>query len=194
MPPCDQPDRARQQPANMLQCETHSKDETGDLPQVVIGMAVTTGGLPVRLWVWPGDTVDTTVLGEVKADLAGWQLNRTVWVVDAGITSKQNRKVLTAGGSGFIVAEKLRSSEHDVIEARGRQGRFRKVDDTPEVKDIRLGDGPSQQRLVMVRNLEAAAREAHTRNIEVTRPGAVVPYGGSGTGNDSTPGTTPHHV
>ena len=78
----------------------HSKDSRDDLPQVVIGMAVTTGGLPVRLWVWPGDTADTTVLGQVKDDLAGWRLNRTVWVVDAGFTSKDNRKVLTQGGSG----------------------------------------------------------------------------------------------
>ena len=141
----------------------HSKDSRDDLPQVVIGMAVTTGGLPVRLWVWPGDTADTTVLGQVKDDLAGWRLNRTVWVVDAGFTSKDNRKVLTAGGSGFIIAEKLRSSEHEVVEARSRQGRFRKVDDTLEVKDIKLGDGPAQQRFVMVRNLQQAEREAHTR-------------------------------
>jgi len=58
-------------------------------------MAVTTGGLPVRLWVWPGNTTDTTVLAEVKEDLAGWQLNRTVWIADAGFASKDNRKILT---------------------------------------------------------------------------------------------------
>ena len=73
-------------------------------------MAVTTGGLPVRLWVWPGNTTDTTVLEEVRNDLAGWQLNRTVWIADAGFASKDNRKILTQGGSGFIVAERLRGS------------------------------------------------------------------------------------
>jgi hypothetical protein len=41
----------------------------------------------VRLWVWLGFTHDHTVLAEVKADLAGWQLNRTVWVVGAGFAS-----------------------------------------------------------------------------------------------------------
>jgi transposase len=142
----------------------HSKDSRDDLSQVVIGMAVTAGGLPVRLWVWPGNTADTTVLAEVKDDLAGWRLNRTVWVADAGFASKDNRKVLTQGGSGFIIAEKLRSSEHEVVEARGRQGRFRAVDEHLEVKDIRIGDGPSTQRFVMVRNLQAAEREAHTRD------------------------------
>jgi hypothetical protein len=141
----------------------HSKDSRPDLPQVVIGMAVTTGGLPVRLWVWPGNTGDTTVLEQVKADLAGWQLNRTVWIVDAGFTSADNRKVLTRGGSGFIIAEKLRGSDHQVVEARSRQGRFRKVDDHLEVKDIVVGDGPARQRFVMVRNLQAAQRDAHTR-------------------------------
>lgn len=141
----------------------HSKDSRPDLPQVVIGMAVTTGGLPVRLWVWPGNTADTTVLAEVKGDLAGWQLNRTVWVVDAGFTSKDNRKVLTRGGSGFIIAEKLRGSDADVAAAKARQGRFRTVDDRLQVKDIRVGDGPSTQRFVMVRNLDQADRDAHTR-------------------------------
>ena len=141
----------------------HSKDSRPDLPQVVIGMAVTTGGLPVKLWVWPGDTQDQTVLAEVKKDLAGWRLNRTVWVVDAGFTSKDNRKVLTGGGSGFIIAEKLRGNEAATVEARSRQGRFRTVDEHLQVKDIRVGDGLSEQRFIMVRNLDAAAHDAHVR-------------------------------
>jgi transposase len=141
----------------------HSKDSRPDLPQVVIGMAVTTGGLPVKLWVWPGDTQDQTVLAEVKADLAGWRLNRTVWVVDAGFTSAANRKVLTGGGSGFIIAEKLRGNEVATVEARSRQGRFRTVDEALQVKDIRVGEGTAQQRFVMIRNLDAAAHDAHVR-------------------------------
>jgi len=30
-----------------------SKDHRDDLPQVVIGMAVTRDGIPVRVWCWP---------------------------------------------------------------------------------------------------------------------------------------------
>lgn len=126
-------------------------------------MAVTTGGLPVRLWVWPGNTTDTSVLAEVKDDLAGWQLNRTVWVTDAGFSSAANRKTLTAGGSGFIVAEKLRNRSAEVVDARSRAGRFRTVDETLRVKDIVVGEGPARQRFVMVDNQQAAARDAATR-------------------------------
>jgi transposase len=141
----------------------HSKDHRDDLPQAVIGMAVTRGGVPVRLWVWPGFTQDQTVLEEVKTDLAGWQLNRTVWVVDAGFASADNRQLLQAGGSGFIVAERLRSNEHEVAEARARQGRYRKIDDQLEVKEITLGEGPTAQRFIICRNHEVARRDAAIR-------------------------------
>ncbi|MEX0836221.1 MAG: IS1634 family transposase [Nitriliruptor sp.] len=142
----------------------HSKDSRPDLPQVVIGMAVTRTGMPVRLWVWPGDTADTTVMEQVKADLVGWKLNRTVWVVDAGFASKDNRKTLTAGGSGFIVAERLRGKDAQVAEARARQGRFKTVDGQLQVKEIRVGEGAATQRFIMCRNLQAAERDAAIRD------------------------------
>ena len=36
-----------------------SKDSRDDLPQIVIGMAVTRDGIPVRVWCWPGNTNDS---------------------------------------------------------------------------------------------------------------------------------------
>jgi transposase len=38
----------------------HSKDHRPDLPQIVIGLAVTREGIPVRVWCWPGNTNDQT--------------------------------------------------------------------------------------------------------------------------------------
>ena len=35
-----------------------SKDRGPDLSQVVVAFAVTRDGIPVRCWVWPGNTVD----------------------------------------------------------------------------------------------------------------------------------------
>ena len=40
----------------------HSKDHRPDLPQVVIGLAVTKEGIWVRVWSWRGNTSDTSVL------------------------------------------------------------------------------------------------------------------------------------
>ena len=53
----------------------HSKDHRADLPQVVIAMAVTRDGVPVRCWTFPGDTADTATIGRlaptVKSTLPG---------------------------------------------------------------------------------------------------------------------------
>src|SRR5712692_6093084 len=56
----------------------HSKDHRPDLPQVVIGLAVTREGIPVRVWVWPGNANDQRLVEQVKADLLGWRLGRAV--------------------------------------------------------------------------------------------------------------------
>ena len=64
----------------------HTKDHRADLPQVVIGLAVTREGIPVRVWCWPGNTNDHTVLPKVKDDLRGWRLHRVTWVVDRGLS------------------------------------------------------------------------------------------------------------
>jgi hypothetical protein len=39
-----------------------SKDSRDDLPQVVIGMAVTRAGIPVRVWCWPRNTSDSALI------------------------------------------------------------------------------------------------------------------------------------
>jgi transposase len=39
-----------------------SKDSRDDLPQVIVGMAVTRDGIPVRVWCWPGNSADTPLI------------------------------------------------------------------------------------------------------------------------------------
>jgi hypothetical protein len=46
-----------------------SKDSRDDLPQVVVGMAVTRDGIPVRCWSWPGSTETTKTQGDLMASL-----------------------------------------------------------------------------------------------------------------------------
>jgi transposase len=96
----------------------HSKDHRGDLPQVVIAMAVTRDGVPVRCWTFPGDTTDTAIIRTIKDDLGGWGLRRLVWVADRGFASAANRAYLTRGGGHYIHAEKLRQTNTEAAAAR----------------------------------------------------------------------------
>jgi hypothetical protein len=94
------------------------KDHRPDLPQVVIGLAVTREGIPVRVWTWPGNTSDQTVIEQVKADLGGWKLGRCVWVVDSGFSSAENLRSLRRAGGHYIAGMKLRAG---TAEAKLRQ-------------------------------------------------------------------------
>jgi hypothetical protein len=75
-----------------------SKDHRGDLPQVVVGMAVTRTGIPIRSWCWPGNTGDSALIRQVRDDLRDWKLSRVMWVADRGFTSAENRRYLQRGG------------------------------------------------------------------------------------------------
>src|SRR3954454_19288747 len=71
-----------------------SKDSRDDLPQVVIGMAVTRAGIPVRVWCWPGNTTDSALIRQAREDMRDWTLARVMWVADRGFSSKENRREL----------------------------------------------------------------------------------------------------
>lgn len=72
-----------------LRCRGHSKDHRPDLPQIVIGLAITRAGIPVRCWVLPGNTADASTVEMVQRDLAGWKMSRMVWVLDRGFAGEE---------------------------------------------------------------------------------------------------------
>src|SRR5437867_2020428 len=147
----------------------HSKDHRPDLPQVVIGLAVTREGIPVRVWVWPGNTNDQTVIEQVKDDLRGWRLGRCVWVVDRGFSSDENLRYLTRGGGHWLAGERMRDSSPDPRAALARQSRYRAVRDNLRVKDVRLGEGDNAQRFVVCHNPAEAERDKGERDAQLAR-------------------------
>lgn len=137
-----------------------SKDHRPDLPQVVIGMAVTRTGIPVRVWCWPGNTGDSKLIRQVKADMRDWTLTRIVWVADRGFASETNRRYLRSGDHHYIIGEKLRSGSAEATAALSRQGRYQQVTDNLRVKEVRISD---HERFVICHNPDGAERDAAVR-------------------------------
>jgi len=129
----------------------------------VVGLAVTRTGIPVRVWVWPGNTADQAVISEVKDDLAGRRLGRAVWVVDRGLSSEENLRYLRRGGGHWIAGQRMRAGEPAAEAALARQGRDREVRDNLRVKEVRLGEGDLERRFVVCHNPEEAARDRERR-------------------------------
>lgn len=146
----------------------HSKDHRSDLPQVIIGLAVTKEGIPVRVWVWPGNTADTAVLPEVRDGMRGWNLGRVITIVDRGFSSNANLDYLRRGGGTWIAGEKMRDGSADAAEALSRQGRYTTVDDHLKVKEVSLASTPGV-RWIVCWNLAEAAKDAARRDDAITR-------------------------
>jgi hypothetical protein len=137
-----------------------SKDHRDDLPQVVIGMAVTRDGIPLRSWCWPGNTSDSALIRQVKDDLREQALSRVAWVADRGFTSAENRRYLRRGGNHYIIGERLRSGSAEADAALSRQGRYQEVAENLRVKEVRIAD---DERFVICHSPEGAERDAAIR-------------------------------
>jgi Transposase DDE domain len=156
-------------PVDELRRLGHSKDHRPDLPQVVIGLAVTREGIPVRVWVWPGNANDQTLIDQVKNDLLGWRLGRAIYVVDSGFSSRDNLRHLRSAGGHYIAGVKLRSGMSQTEAALSRQGRYRQVRDNLRVKEVRVGDGDAAERYIVCHNPAEAERDRARRQQRIDR-------------------------
>jgi hypothetical protein len=149
-----------------------SKDHRDDLPQVVIGMAVTRDGIPVRVWSWPGHTGDSALIRQVRDDMRDWNLARIVWVADRGFASAENRRYLQKGAGHYIIGEKIRSRSAEAQAALSRQGRYATVAHNLQVKEVRLDN--ATDRFVICFNPDQALRDQHVRAQLVARLQATI--------------------
>ena len=148
------------EPAGFRTCGK-SKDHRDDLPQVVIGMAVTRDGIPVRVWCWPGNTADSALIRQVKDDMRDWSpveghLGRRPRLHLRGEPPlpAQGRRQLHHRGEAPL---RLRRRAGRPVPAGPLQGRRA---GTCEVKEVRIAD---DERFVICFNPEAAERDAAVR-------------------------------
>ena len=141
----------------------HSKNGRGDAAQVVVGLAVTREGFPVRHWVFPGNTVDVSTVARMGKELGGWKLNRCVFVGDAGMVSKENLRALARGGGRYIVCMPVHPGGKIDTEVLSRRGRYREAGPKLRVKEVVLGEGERRERYAVCYNPSEARRKSRHR-------------------------------
>ncbi len=137
--------------------------EGGWAPQVVIALAVTRDGLPVRSWVFPGNTSDVTTVKQVKADLKGWKLGRALFVADSGMNSEESRKELAKACGKYLLAARAGSVKEIRDDVLARPGRFKVISDNLQAKEVTVGDGVRRRRYIVCYNPKQADRERKHR-------------------------------
>jgi hypothetical protein len=141
----------------------HNKEGRDSQPQVIVALAVTRDGIPVRSWVLPGDTADVATVARIKEDLRAWRLGRCVFVGDAGMYSAANLLALSRGLGRDILATPLRKLSEVEAEVLSRPGRYKPVADNLQVKEVVVGDGERRRRYVLCLNPQEAERQRRHR-------------------------------
>ena len=136
----------------------HSKEGTWTA-QVVVALAVTRDGLPVRSWVFPGNTSDVTTIERIKKDLRGWKLGRALFVADAGMNSEETRKELAKACGKYLMAARMGSVKEIKEEVLPKRGRYKVISDNLHAKEVVVGDGVRRRRYILCYNPHQAKRE-----------------------------------
>jgi hypothetical protein len=140
----------------------HSKEGRDNDPQVVIALAVTRDGMPVRSWVLPGDTADVTTVARIKEDLRQMRLGRALFVGDAGLYA--NLAELSRGAGRYILATPIGRVKEIKDEVLSRPGRYALITPNLRAKEVIVGQGERRRRYILCLNVEEAAREQRHRN------------------------------
>jgi transposase len=88
----------------------YSRDGKPQNVQVVVGL-VMVAGWPIAHHVWEGNTVDSTTVQKVVADLmARFEFRRVVFVGDRGMVSEENLVSLQKDGHGYLLGVRRRQN------------------------------------------------------------------------------------
>ncbi len=140
----------------------HSKEGTWT-PQVVVALAVTREGIPVRSWVFPGNTSDFQTIETVRKDLRGWKMGRAMFVADAGMNSFDNRKELARACGKYLLACRMASVSEIKQKVLTKRGRYTVFRDNLQAKEVVVGDGVRRKRYILCFNPREAERQQKHR-------------------------------
>lgn len=132
-------------------------------PQVVVALAVTREGLPVRCWVFPGNTSDVSTVKQVRDDLRRWKLGRALFVADSGMNSEENRKELARACGKYLLACRMASVGEVKQKVLSKPGKYKVLRENLHAKEVIIGDGERRRRYILCYNPKEAKRQQNHR-------------------------------
>ena len=126
----------------------YSKDAKFKECQVLLALAVTDTGLPVRYTVLPGATFEGhSLIPVVKALQTDCQADNAVVVADRGLLSRDNLSALEDAGLHYIVGARLKSLPHALQTQVLDEDRYETLTDSD---GLRVADIPHDSRRLVV--------------------------------------------
>jgi transposase len=135
--------------------------------QVVVALAVTREGLPVRCWVFPGNTTEEDTMERVRKDLRGLELSHAQFAADAGMNSEKNQKELGRACGKYLIASRMASVSEIRDNVFSKRGSYTEFTENLHAKEVIIGDGECRKRYILCYNLKEAERQKKHRSLAV---------------------------
>jgi hypothetical protein len=143
-----------------------------DCVKVLVGLVMTGDGFPVAHHVFPGNTADINAFRVALDDLRRrFPIRRVVVVADRGVVSEPLIEELEKSPEGkdkkiqYILGMRLRKCREVNDEVLSRAGRYHKVAENLEAKEVWVGD----HRYVVCHNTESEERDRKRRDEIIER-------------------------
>lgn len=92
-----------------------SKDGKGNLKQLIVGVLMTSSGVPIAHEVFPGNTADVSSFARIiKTVTTKYKLENVVLVADRGMVSEENLLILEEMKLGYILGVRMRTLPADM--------------------------------------------------------------------------------
>lgn len=86
-----------------------SKDDKGNLKQVIVGVLMTSDGVPIAHEVFPGNIADVTAFARIMTVVKEkYRIEKVILIADRGMVSEDNIVHLEQSGFGYIVGIRMR--------------------------------------------------------------------------------------
>jgi hypothetical protein len=144
-----------------------SKDHRPDHLQLVVGVVMRKGGIPVCCEIWPGNMADVKTLVPIVEGLKQrFRIRKVVVVCDRGMVSKANLDALEEAKYEYIVGMKMRGAIEVRDEVLGRAGRYHEVADNLHVKEVWVDD---ERRYIVCFNPDEAKKDRLDREATLEK-------------------------
>jgi transposase len=150
----------------------YSKDGKFNQPQVVLALMVTKEGLPIGYKAFEGDTFDghtlIPVLKEVKEQ---YNLDKVVFVADAGMFSKDNLKEFEKlydkeSNITYIVGARIKNMTKKIKAQITDMDNYTKLNDDMKVATFDLDDG---KKLLVSHSIKRAKKDKYDREKNIQK-------------------------
>lgn len=141
----------------------YSKDGKFNQPQVVLALMVTKEGLPVGYKAFSGDTFDGhTLIPVLKEIKEHYDLDKVVYVADAGMFNKENLKefeTLDENAMTYIVGARIKSMPKALQDKIKNSDNYTQLDDNTKVATFEYNG----KKLLVSHSLKRAKKDKYER-------------------------------